>query len=94
MASWRKTKTCLHGGKLTQFLPVDGIYVYFRYDDNGTVMVLMNTNDKPVSVDTKRFDERTKGFLKGKNVATDALLSDMKRIELDKNETKVIELIK
>ena len=94
MASWRKTKTCLHDGKMTQFLPVDGIYVYFRYDANGTVMVLMNTNDKPVSVDTKRFEERTKGFLKGKNVATDALLSDMKRIELDKNETKVIELIK
>ena len=26
-----------------QFVPQDGVYVYFRYDDKQTIMVVMNT---------------------------------------------------
>lgn len=94
LASWRKTKTCLQDGKLMQFLPIDGVYVYFRYDAAGTVMVVMNTSDKPVKIDTKRFAERLTGFNKAKIVTTDWTLGDLSKLEVGKFETLVLDLEK
>ena len=94
LANWRKTKTCLQDGKLMQFLPIDGVYVYFRYDAAGTVMVVMNTSDKPVSINTKRFAERLTGFNKAKIVTTDWTLSDLSKLEVGKFETLVLDLEK
>ena len=44
LANWRKTATAVHHGKLMQYVPIDGVYVYFRYDDAQTVMVVMNSS--------------------------------------------------
>ncbi len=37
---------------MMQFVPEDGVYVYFRYDNNQTVMVVMNTakDQKNISI--------------------------------------------
>ncbi|WP_197023881.1 glycoside hydrolase family 13 protein [Microbulbifer sp. HZ11] len=43
--NWRKDKDVIHSGKLKHFAPIDGLYVYFRYDDNDTVMVAINKSD-------------------------------------------------
>jgi neopullulanase len=94
LANWRKTQPALHDGKLMQFLPVDGIYAYFRYTPTQTVMVIMNTSDKKVAVDTKRFNERLKGFAKGKNIANDLIINDLSVLDLEKSETMVIELMR
>ncbi len=94
LAHWRKAKTCLQDGKLMQFLPIDGVYVYFRYDAAGTVMVVMNTSDKPVKIDTKRFAERLTGFNKAKIVTTDWTLSDLSKLEVGKFETLILDLEK
>ena len=42
---------------MTHFLPDDGIYCYFRYTDNQTVMVLVNKNAKAKEVNIERFNE-------------------------------------
>jgi hypothetical protein len=82
----------LHTGKLTQFVPEDGVYVYFRHNADKTVMCIMNCNDKPMSVPTDRYEERMMGFTKGKNVATDAVLTDLSNIEVGRYSTTVLEL--
>jgi hypothetical protein len=53
-----------------QYVPVEGVYVYFRYDNNQTVMCVMNTNDQPSTIDLSRFKERIKDFTKAYDVAT------------------------
>ena len=53
-----------------QYAPQNGVYVYFRYDDKQTVMVIVNVTERERTVDTKRFDERTNGFSKGKDIVT------------------------
>jgi hypothetical protein len=53
-----------------QYVPVDGVYVYFRYDDKQTVMCVMNTNDQSSTIDLSRFKERIKDFTKAYDVAT------------------------
>ena len=62
LANFRKNSTAITTGKLMQYLPVDGVYTYFRYDDKQTVMVIMNTADKEMTIDFNRFADRTKGF--------------------------------
>jgi len=46
LANYRKQSAALKTGKLMQYIPVDGLYVYFRYDATSTVMCVMNTSDK------------------------------------------------
>jgi neopullulanase len=94
LANWRKSKPALHDGKLMQFIPVDGVYVYFRYTPTESVMIVMNTNDKKMTLDTKRFAERLKGFTKGKNIANDLTINDLGQLSLEKSETMVIELMR
>ncbi len=53
-----------------QFIPENGVYVYFRYDNNQTVMCVMNTNDGQSTIDLTRFAERVKDYTKALDVAT------------------------
>ncbi|RYZ46309.1 MAG: alpha-amylase, partial [Chitinophagaceae bacterium] len=70
IANYRKKTPALQTGKFTQFVPEDGVYTYFRYDNNKTVMVVMNTMEKERSIQTGRFAGHTKGFTKAKNIVT------------------------
>ncbi len=69
--NWRKTAKVVHDGKLMHYAPEDGVYVFFRYDDDNTVMVVLNKNVKPTFLNTERFHERLEGFSSGKDVLTD-----------------------
>jgi glycosidase len=62
LANYRQQSSALKTGKLMQYIPVDGLYVYFRYDDNQTIMCIMNTSDKKQTVDFSKYAERTAGF--------------------------------
>ncbi len=56
--NWRRRTPALHTGLLTHYVPADGVYVYFRYTADDTVMVLLNKNDEATSVNPARFSER------------------------------------
>ncbi len=53
----RKEHRVLQSGKLLHFIPENNVYVYFRYDDNALVMIVLNNGLKPVSLDYNRFSE-------------------------------------
>jgi glycosidase len=69
-ANFRKGSSAIKAGKLMQYLPQNGVYVYFRYDDKQTVMCVMNTNASASTIDLSRFQERMKDFTKAYDVAT------------------------
>jgi len=56
--NWRKGVSVVHDGALMQYAPIEGCYVFFRYDAARTVMVVMNKNAKPVELAVSRFGER------------------------------------
>ncbi len=94
LAHYRHKTTALTTGKMTQFIPQDGIYTYFRYDEKNTIMVMMNTRDKAnEKIDITRFSERTNGFFKGKNIITGEIV-DLANIKLKPYQTLVVELMK
>ncbi|WP_080241199.1 glycoside hydrolase family 13 protein [Spirosoma rigui] len=94
LATYRRDNPVLHTGKLMQFLPQEGTYVYFRYDGSKTVMVATNTNDKEIVLDTARFAERMTGFSSARNVLTDTSIGDLKAIKLPAKTALVLELKK
>jgi glycosidase len=71
LANYRKKSSAITTGKLMQYVPYDGLYVYFRYDNNQTVMCVMNTSEKEQTVDFMNYQERTKGFTKAKEIISD-----------------------
>jgi glycosidase len=68
LLNWRKNKAVIHNGKLMQFAPKNGIYVYFRYNDTEKVMVILNKNKEAKELAINRFAEMADGFTKGKDV--------------------------
>lgn len=58
--TWRKGAGVIHDGALMQYAPLDGVYVFFRYDAGRAVMVVLNKNAKPVELATARFAERVR----------------------------------
>ncbi|WP_240534700.1 cyclomaltodextrinase C-terminal domain-containing protein [Pedobacter aquae] len=92
IAKYRKQTTALQTGKLMQFVPQDGVYVYFRYDNAKTVMVVVNSNDKVMSLETSRFSERTQGFKKAKDIVSGKVYDLSVAMEIPSISTLVMEL--
>lgn len=94
LATWRKTKPVVQSGKLMQFVPSEGIYVYFRYNANESVMVVVNNNESESVVKTSRYAERMNGFTKARNVLTGEMLSSVEKLILPAKTALVLELQK
>ncbi len=93
LANFRKSSSAITTGKTMQFIPKDGVYIYFRYDTKQTVMVITNTSDKNAKPDWSMFTERTKGFMQVRNVIT-GKIKPLNGLEIDAKESEVFELIK
>ena len=91
---YRNATPALQRGKLTQFVPVDGVYVYFRHDEAKTVMVVLNTANSERTIETARFAERMAGFTGAKDVLTGAMVKDLSKLTLEKNSPMVLELVR
>lgn len=92
LANYRKEHAVLRSGKLMQFVPEDAVYVYFRYDDEKTVMVIMNTDESEYALDTKRFSERIKGSAAAKDIITGDFVNLNEAISVGAKSTLVLEL--
>ena len=93
LAWFRKNSSAIGSGNTMQYVPQNGVYTYFRYNEKQTVMVAINTGDKETILSIDRFEERTKGFSKMKNIVTGNItaIADFK---LSPKESAVFELIK
>lgn len=70
LANFRKKSSAITKGAFMQYVPDDGLYIYFRYDAKQTIMCVMNTSNKNKEVDFSNFTERTSGYKAGKNIVT------------------------
>jgi hypothetical protein len=53
---------------MMQYIPEDGLYVYFRYDNKQTIMCAMNTDNKVRNVNLSKYVERTVSYKGGKDI--------------------------
>jgi glycosidase len=94
LANYRKNTPALQTGKLMQYIPQNGIYVYFRYDAAKTVMIIYNSDTKDQTLSTERFIERMAGFNKATNVINNETFDATKTINIPGKTTFVLELKK
>lgn len=92
LANYRKATPALHSGKLMQFVPENGVYVYFRYDAQKTIMIVMNSNEQPFSLETGRFQERLGTFVNAKDVLTSTSHALKQPLKLAARTAYVLEL--
>ncbi len=92
LANYRKNTAALHSGKFTQFIPQNGSYVFFRYNAQKTIMVIMNTNAEAITLETARFAERMEGFTSAKNVLTEETISSLTSLKIPAMTAWVLEL--
>ena len=92
LQNWRKNKKVIHYGKLVHFAPQDGIYTFFRYDENETVMVVLNKNREERMLSTKRFSEVMEGYSSGKEIITSKNISDLSEIKIPAKSAMILEL--
>ncbi|MEO5600760.1 MAG: cyclomaltodextrinase C-terminal domain-containing protein [Cyclobacteriaceae bacterium] len=82
LLNWRKDNEVIHKGKLKHFIPEKNIYVYFRYLDERSVMVIINANDSEKILDTKSFNESLQEFKIGREVIMQQSIIDLRSITL------------
>ncbi|MCP9610879.1 glycoside hydrolase family 13 protein [Coprobacter tertius] len=73
LLKWRKGNEVLAKGKLLHFMPTNGLYVYQRSYGNKHVLVIMNGNDREITVTMNRYGE----ILKNVTRLHDILSGDM-----------------
>ena len=76
LGNFRKGASAIKTGKLMQYIPYDGLYVYFRYDAKQTILCAMNTSEKDQTVNLDKYEERTKGFTKATDILTGNIITD------------------
>lgn len=57
LLKWRQNNPCLSHGEMMHFMPNNGLYVYRRSYEGKNVLVIMNGNDSPLTVDMSRYNE-------------------------------------
>jgi glycosidase len=89
---WRKTNEAVHFGKMTHYIPENNVYVYFRYTDKKTVMILMNNSNENQTINTGRFKENIKEYTTGKDILSELTFDISKEIILEPKSVVILEL--
>ena len=93
LLNWRKGNEIIHSGKTKHYLPQNDVYVYFRYNDQGSVMTVINNSETAQSIDLKRFAESLDGYKSGKDVITDKIYTlNNKTLQIPAKTSLILEL--
>lgn len=70
LLQFRKNSKALQYGKMTQFIPVDGIYVFSREAEGERVMMIFNNSNNSQLISLDRYKELFEGATSGTEVVT------------------------
>ena len=92
LINWRKGKSVIHNGLLKHYYPMENLYVYFRYNEKETVMVILNKNTENKTLNTARFAESLQGFSTAKEVISGTVVNDLNSIVVPAKTSMILEL--
>jgi len=87
---WRAQSSALSSGKTLHFAPFNDIYVYFRYTKDQKVMVILNRNEQPTTIDPARFREIIGGDKKGVDIISSKMFDLTSVLEIPAKTTLVL----
>ncbi|WP_379968878.1 glycoside hydrolase family 13 protein [Epilithonimonas sp. UC225_85] len=72
LLNWRKNNSAITNGKFLHYAPQQNdVYVYFRYNDQKKVMIILNKNIENVTLDMNRYSEIISNQIKVKDIISD-----------------------
>ncbi len=89
---YRQNHKALHFGKLLQFLPENNVYVYFRYTEDETIMVLINNNPVKQQLDLSKYAEGIKEHQTGTDIISGELVKLQGTLNIGGKKSMLIEL--
>ncbi len=92
--NWRKSKSVIHNGKLMHYLPENNVYVYFRYNDNESVMVVVNNSKDKQTLKLDRFQESLGSYSSGNDVISGSNFELKSELSIDGKSSLILELKK
>ena len=86
----------IDSGKTKHYAPINDVYVYFRYNDNESVMVILNNKSEKQTLQLDRFEESIKGYNSGKEIISEQTLpmNTNGEITIEGKSSMIIELKK
>jgi len=90
--NWRKNKKVIHDGKLIHFVPFEGTYSYFRYNNDEAVLIILNKNESKKVLETSSFNEILSKYSSGTDVISSNEISDLSTITIPAKSAMIIEL--
>jgi len=92
--NWRKSKSVIHNGKLKHYIPENNVYIYFRYNDNESVMVVMNNAAEAQKINLSRFKESLQEYSSGFDIISGTSLELKNELNIEGKSSMIIELKK
>ena len=89
---WRKINEAVHFGKMKHYIPENNVYVYFRYTDSKSVMVVINNNTSNQTIKASRFQESIQNNLYGKDVLSGKSIEFKNDITIEGKSVLILEL--
>jgi glycosidase len=94
LAHYRRGHQVLRTGALTQFVPEQDTYVYFRWNETSTVMVVMHYGEQGHTLQLNRYAEKLKGYNTGLEIETGTVVNLKEPLQLAPFSIQIIELRK
>ncbi|MEW5844383.1 MAG: glycoside hydrolase family 13 protein [Bacteroidota bacterium] len=93
LLNWRKTSGVIHNGKFKHYAPgKNDVYVYFRYDEEQKVMVLLNKNSENVNLDMNRYSEMIPNTFRARDIISDKEIFVKDTLEVPSKTAMILEI--
>jgi len=92
LLNYRKNNPVLQNGKMRQFIPENGIYVFFRYNNEKTIMVIVNNNQEIKELNLARFKEMLSGKISCREITSSTKFSVQNSISIPSKTVFILEL--
>ncbi len=92
LLNYRKNNPVLQNGKMKQFIPENGIYVNFRYNNEKTIMIIANNNQEIKELNLNRFKEMLVGKSEGVEITSSKKYSLQNPVSVPAKTVLILEL--
>jgi len=92
ITEWRRSKEVIHTGELTHFIPENNVYVYFRHNEDETVMILLNGDGRDKEVNLERFREFVSEGETGRDIIAGRSITLENTLQITGYGVQIIEL--
>jgi len=92
LLKYRKNNPVIHTGKMVHYVPEQNCYVFFRSNNEKTIMVILNINEKEATLNSNRYKESLNGFSKGMDIISGKEVKSLEKITIPAQTSMIIEL--